>query len=228
MGLLSSKNKSDLDKYRYELKVPLEQAQFAEFKQYLRQLGLHPTRPYPPRRVNSVYFDSHDLEDYVDNVSGIADRKKIRLRWYDGDLSHLTFEMKIKENKASYKELMKLQNTSLHDPRTRAGVARIMDSHRTSNERLLLNMSTPVIEVEYDREYFLLGQNLRMTLDVNQKFRKLYPLPNQNMRRSPVYCVAEFKFPADKRSMMQTLMRNIPFRIFRHSKYVIGMDTVAP
>ena len=228
MSLFSSKNNVNLDKYRYELKAPLEQAQFAEFKQYLRQLNLHPVSPYPPRQVNSVYFDSHDLNDYIDNVSGIANRTKTRIRWYDGDLSRLTLELKIKTNKASYKESLKLENPNMHDPRTREGVRNIMKNHRSSTESLLLETSNPFIEVEYDREYFLLGEDLRMTLDRNQKFRKLYPVPGQNLQISPVYCVAEFKFPADKRSMMQSMMRNIPFRVFRHSKYVIGMDTVAP
>lgn len=232
MSLISSKSNNDLDndldKYRYELKVPLEKAQFVEFKQYLRQLGLHPVSPYPPRRINSVYFDTHDLNDYVDNVSGIADRQKTRIRWYDGNLSRLTLELKIKKNKASYKELLKLENLNLHNPRTREGVRSIMESHKTSTEGLMLKMSAPVIEVEYDREYFLLGEDLRMTLDVNQKFRKLYPVPSQNLQRSPVYSVAEFKFPAEKLSMMKSMMRNIPFRVFRHSKYVIGMDITAP
>lgn len=91
----------------------------------------------------------------------------------------------------------------------------------------MIETAIPVLEVQYDREYFTLAEGLRMTLDVNQAFRKLYPIPRQNLQKSPVYCVAEFKFPAQKRSMMQSMIRNIPFRVFRHSKYVIGMDTVS-
>ncbi len=228
MPLVASKSNAALDKYRYELKVPLEKSQSVEFKQHLRQLGLHPVSPYPPRRINSVYFDSHDLNDYMDNVSGIADRQKTRIRWYDGDLSQLTFELKIKKNKASYKELLKLENPKLYDPCTHEGVRSIITNHKSNSESLILKTLDPVIEVEYDREYFLLGKELRMTLDTNQKFRKLYPFPSQRMQRSPVYCVAEFKFPAEKLSMMKSMVRNIPFRIFRHSKYVIGMDVIAP
>ena len=228
MDLTSKKSNETLEKFRYELKIPLEQSQFIEFKQYLRQLGLHPVSPYPGRRINSVYFDSHDLNDYVDNVSGIAERQKTRIRWYNEDLSHLTLEFKRKKNKASYKELLKLDNPKQHNPRTREGVRSIMQTQKSSIENFLLQSLDPVIEVQYDREYFLLGADLRMTLDTDQNFRKLYPFPGQNMKRSPVYCVAEFKFPAVKLSIMKTMMRNLPFRVFRHSKYVIGMDVIAP
>ncbi len=228
MSIFSKVTNNNLEKFRYELKIPLEKVQLIEFNHYIRQLGLHPVSPFPPRKINSVYFDSHDLDDYVDNTSGIANRTKTRIRWYNDDLSRLTLELKIKRNKASRKELLKLENPNHHDPRTREGVRNIMADHRASTEHLILETSTPVLEVQYDREYFVLADDLRMTLDVNQAFRKLYPVPSQNLRKSPVYCVVEFKFPAQKRTMMQSMMRNIPFRVFRHSKYVIGMDTVAP
>ena len=227
--MLSFWQKPDhLEGYRYELKIPLEQVQLIEFQHGLKQLGLYPKRAFPGRQINSVYFDSHDLKDYVDNVSGIADRCKTRIRWYNEDTSRLTLELKIKKNKASYKESLKLKNTDLHDPRLYQDVRKIMKSHSESTENVLLRDVFPALEVQYEREYFMLDKDLRMTIDVNQKFRRLYPRPMKDLVESPVYCVVEFKFPAEKRADMQALMRNIPFRVFRHSKYVIGMDAVVP
>ena len=49
---------------------------------------LHPSmfyEPYPPRYVNNLYLDTEDMENYLDNVSGVAERRKVRIRWY-GDL----------------------------------------------------------------------------------------------------------------------------------------------
>ena len=226
--MISIQHKSDrLEKYRYELKIPLDQVQFIEFRNCLTQLGLYPQKTFPGRRINSVYFDTHDLNDYVDNISGIADRCKTRLRWYNNDITRLTLELKIKKNKASYKESLKLKNSSKHNPSTMKDIQKIMQDHKSSAEYVILQNVSPVLEVQYDRQYFLLSQDLRMTIDLNQKFRRLYPSPSKSFIKSPVYSVAEFKFPADKRNSMQSLMRNIPFRLFRHSKYVIGMDTVA-
>ena len=226
--MISIQHKSDrLEKYRYELKIPLDQVQFIEFKHYLTQLGLYPATLFPRRQINSVYFDTYDLNDYVDNVSGIADRCKTRLRWYNNDITRLTLEIKIKKNKASYKESLKLENSSKHNPSIKQDIPKIMQDHKSSAEYVILQNVSPVLEVQYDRQYFLLSQDLRMTIDLNQKFRRLYPTPSKSFIKSPVYSVAEFKFPANKRNAMQSLMRNIPFRLFRHSKYVIGMDTVA-
>ena len=225
---LSPQKLSELDPFRYELKIPLEKVQFNEFKHCLRQLELYPVQAYPGRQINSVYFDSYDFNDYVDNVSGIADRCKTRIRWYNEDIKALTLELKIKKNKASYKESLKLKNPDGHDPRTRRGVQDIMGNHMGTMERLMLKNVRPVLEVQYQRTYSMLDKDLRMTIDVEQKFRRLYPHPSKILKRSPVYCVVEFKFPAAKREAMYSLMRNIPFRVFRHSKYVIGMDTVAP
>ena len=34
------------------------------------------------------------------------------------------------------------------------------------------------------------------------------------------------KYPVDKKRDFEALLQDFPFRLFRHSKYVIGMDTV--
>ena len=34
------------------------------------------------RQVNNIYFDTAAYNDYFDNVLGVSDRKKIRIRWY--------------------------------------------------------------------------------------------------------------------------------------------------
>lgn len=217
-----------LDKYRYEIKIPLEKVQLIEFTHCLRQLDLHPKRAFPGRQINSVYFDSHDLNDYIDNVSGIADRRKTRLRWYNEDTTRLTLELKIKNNKASFKESLKLENKEKHDPRIYSNVRKIMSGRKHETEHVLLQDVFPVLEVQYEREYFFLDKDFRMTVDTNQKFRRLHPRPSKDLVRSPVHCVVEFKYPAKKRAEAQSLIRNIPFRVFRHSKYVIGMDVVAP
>ena len=126
-----------------------------------------------------------------------------------------------------FKESLKIANLQLYDPATRDGVRFILRGLNKTTEHNILLQREPIIQVEYDREYFLLNEELRMTIDVNQKFKKLYPFQSQTFMNSPVTCVAEFKYPASKRLMMQSMLRNLPFRVFRHSKYVIGNDLVA-
>jgi hypothetical protein len=226
MNFFSMKPVIKLDKFRYEIKIPMELCQLLEFQHHLRQLGLHFIKPYPSRQINSVYFDTHELDDYVENVSGISNRMKTRVRWYNNDIQKLALEFKIKKNKASYKQVIKIKNSDMYNPRTRSGILSINQNIKKSIESLALSTKKPKIEVQYERDYYLLGKDLRLTIDTNQKFCKLSPYPSNNFIKSPVYGVAEFKYPANMQSLVQSILRDIPFRVFRHSKYVIGIDTV--
>jgi len=70
---------------RYERKYKLDLATPAFVKQVIK---MHPAsfrKIHPDRQVNNIYFDTIDLTTYKDNVIGIADRKKFRVRWYGED-----------------------------------------------------------------------------------------------------------------------------------------------
>ena len=47
----------------------------------LRQI-CRPDPQYPESIVNSLYFDTADLEDYYRSEEGYFERSKIRIRWY--------------------------------------------------------------------------------------------------------------------------------------------------
>ena len=48
----------------------------------LRQV-CRPDSEYPEGQVNSLYFDTFDLDQYVRSASGDFKKDKVRLRWYD-------------------------------------------------------------------------------------------------------------------------------------------------
>jgi len=219
--------KAALGDFRYEIKMPLDRMQFEDLLPSLYKLGLYPSTPFPDRRINSVYYDSANFSDYIDNTSGIGARRKTRIRWYNGDLSKLTLEQKIKSGKASRKETEKLGNADLVMPHTMDGTRQILAQNTASIETQKLAQLRPVLEVQYDRQYFTLGPDLRMTIDLGQKFRRLHGAPARTQVKSPVYAVVEFKYPAPTRLKMQAMLKNLPFRIFRHSKYVIGLEVTA-
>lgn len=213
--------------YRFETKVPLDRSQFEQYMPALYELGLYPTRAYPPRRISSIYYDTPDLDNYSDNVSGISNRRKTRIRWYNDDRSKLTLEQKIKKNKASTKQSFFIANPQLVDPALKNEIVKLLNSSGGTNEALSFRELSPTLAVQYERQYFTLANDLRMTIDTSQKFKRLYPLRDNDFTESPVYAVVEFKYPAETRLKMQSVLRDLPFRVFRHSKYVIGMDCTA-
>ena len=88
-----------LEEYRYERKFIVERLGDAQIRSLVQ---LHPAMfvmPYPPRWVNNIYLDTPELANYVDNVDGAVDRRKVRLRWYHGlfePASQAMLEFKIK------------------------------------------------------------------------------------------------------------------------------------
>jgi len=224
-ALFKPRNQEVLGDYRLEVKIPLDRMQYEEFLPQLYQLGLYPNKAYSMRRINSVYYDTLDFSDYIDNISGIGARRKTRIRWYNGDVSNLTLEQKIKVGKPSRKISDPLTNKKLYRPQTKDGLTKILAGNATTIETLKMSHLFPVLEVQYERQYFTLDPELRMTIDLQQKFKRLHPIPTSYFINSPVYAVVEFKYPALERLRMQAMIRDLPFRIFRHSKYVIGLES---
>ena len=51
--------------------------------------------------MNNIYFDSLDKDNYQNNIDGIGDRHKVRIRWYNnffGYVKEPKLEIKSKKN----------------------------------------------------------------------------------------------------------------------------------
>jgi len=211
---------------RHESKIPLQRDQYVELKSALIQLGLYPKTSYPDRIIHSIYLDDHELNDYFDNISGTSRRSKTRIRWYNDQTSNLAIEIKRKAIKLSDKRIIEIDNPGGTLPYRRSDFMKLVRSNSNALPVSQFISLSPVLEVEYRRSYFELSQDIRMTADHSIRYRKLYPQPSRSWQRSAVDTVIEFKYPVGHEGSFERLMRNIPYRIFRHSKYVIGLDSV--
>ena len=121
--------------------------------------------------IRSLYFD--DLNDTAlwEKLDGVNERRKFRIRYYNGDLSFIMLECKMKRDNVGVK---------LQERLTQEEVRRIMDGDLTwmvSSGRPLLvtlyvEMKTkglrPRCVVEYRRIPFVYGPgNVRVTIDWN-------------------------------------------------------------
>ena len=226
---LSAENLEDLPSswFRYETKVPLQRQQYQELIPSFYGMGLHPKKTYPDRLVHSIYLDTPELDDYFDNVSGVSRRRKIRLRWYGEDPSHMVIEVKSKKNKVSGKRIIHLENPENLIPRDRHALKILFEGNIVSSPIDIAPLYRPVLQVAYRRSYFELKPGIRMTLDREIRYQKLSPSVSHQMRLSPVDYVVEFKYSVSQEREFKNLLRDFPFRIFRHSKYIVGMDVVA-
>lgn len=90
-------------------------------------IHLHPmvfSTAYPDRSVNNIYFDTEDFQYYRDNVEGVSNRRKIRIRWY-GDWENRevspVLEYKIKRGPVGYKTSYKLAPVKMNSSDFRVG-----------------------------------------------------------------------------------------------------------
>ena len=85
---------------RYERKYRIEDLRLEMVHQIIKN---HPSsfrKIYPDRQVNNIYFDTPNYTTYTENVMGIAQRKKFRVRWYGDRRDTRTknnLEVKIKD-----------------------------------------------------------------------------------------------------------------------------------
>ena len=73
---------------RYEIKIPITEDNLLLFYNWRDKIkGLK--KIYQDRVVNSIYYDEKNLTFANDNLIGISERIKTRLRWYNDDSNFL-------------------------------------------------------------------------------------------------------------------------------------------
>ena len=217
---------------RYELKYVFDEIRFHEKLAWLHT-NMNLREEYPARIVNSLYFDDITFQSVRDNLSGIPDRKKRRLRWYNNfqstNVVDPALEIKWRKGRLVYKDAFPLTelkdkllfiesrsivnniNNILHDKESPLGV---LDDHMN-----------PTLLVSYERQYCNDVEGLRVTIDRNITFN--YVIPHNSLSDCPTYLypnsIIEFKFPVELKNYVSTLIRYSNLQPQRHSKYLTGL-----
>jgi SPX domain protein involved in polyphosphate accumulation len=173
---------------------------------------------YPDRWVNSIYLDNPNYGALRENLSGVSDRSKYRLRWYGedfDDISNPILEEKVKSNLLGYKNLQKLQSTSLSP----------MNIRTTLNIDMLKDINVePVVMIRYLRTYLVsYDEGVRITIDRNLQYRGVN---NFQVDPFPVYdeaIILEVKYDQDIEEEIQDILQSIKYRLTKNSKFVSGM-----
>ncbi len=215
--------------WRYEIKYVLWDHELAHFEHWLgSQPYFH--RSYPARTVNSIYFDTPDFTTASDNLSGIADRTKFRLRWYGAEEADRSrFEIKIKKGRLGRKVF-----ADLPLPASKIRAMTIEERDRLLITQKALQPELPpsdplqaVLSVQYDRDYYERGREIRVTVDRNLRFGELWSdAPREEERRiSFPQNVIEFKFSPEDKDLAAEVMFDLPFYPVRNSKYIVGLSS---
>ena len=66
--------------YRYERKFIIEQSRLNDLLSSLYSSSYN--EKYSERRINNIYYDDYNFSAVSENLDGLSERKKYRVRWY--------------------------------------------------------------------------------------------------------------------------------------------------
>lgn len=196
-------------------------------------------RKYENRIVNSLYYDTINLDFANDNISGQSSRIKIRTRWYTKNYEnfldefcknkYFRFEIKRKKNNYSDKIFLpkhysKVKNSVINQ---RIFLKKELKNELSKYSELSHLILKDTVFVGYEREYFehTFIENLRLTIDKNLSCLACSRIPNSiNTKISNDFIIVEIKFNQKNENLTMNILKKFPFRQTRSSKYLYAIS----
>ena len=213
---------------RYEIKFVLSNPQVS---QALEWIYFHTSAKlaHPNRLVNSIYFDDNDFTSVKDNLIGLSNRSKYRLRWYGDSRQNeevdLNFEIKNRSNRTGDKTRKAIEfNDSLL--RMSYGEIELALKEKLSPEIVFNKSLSPALQVCYLRKYLEGSNNIRITLDSGIRYfstsnnTKIF---SSKPIRYPM-TIMEIKFNPELLNTVSSSLRDFHLLPKRHSKYLTGIS----
>jgi len=212
--------------YRYEIKFVLDNSRLSDAMQWLYN-ETTASRTYDNRTVNSIYFDDVGFSSVRDNLAGVSQRNKFRLRWYgDQEYSVPIFEVKTKNGRLGRKTTYPINSIKdnlkeLNVDNVTSKCAKDLLKHNIVFDEHLV----PTLQVNYEREYYETHDGIRITIDQNIQFSdtQLHSSLNENNSFPYPFQVMEVKFTPNMKEIVSELIRPLHITPKRHSKYLIGL-----
>ena len=224
---------------RYELKMVFPENEYASIVNNLVNSTKYIREIYHERQVNNIYFDTLNYSDYIANLHGDSNRKKYRIRWYDGLFGKIeapVLELKYKRGLVGGKKNMKLPCFTFDGKFDFLSYEKeLSDLIHTFDEQCCamigeLMQRNSVLVNSYQRRYFLtLDKKYRITLDKRLWYSSLPVISlKSNANLYEHMLVLEVKFDENDYLGASSLINELGYRICRHSKYVNGMKATMP
>ena len=216
--------------FRYEKKFFTSSEFLNEIYLFLKTSPVGFQEIFSSRKVNSLYLDNVNHDSYLDSISGISSRLKLRLRWYGNSttVNHPTLEVKKKEGSVGSKYFYKVGAFDISKPLSRNYLRTILsDRDFNLNSPELQSFLMPKLYCSYVRRYFLSNKNkLRITVDHKISYSMPYvgkAIINSKLIQDPS-TVLEVKYSSKKDTSEIKELFNFPIYNTRFSKFTNGID----
>ena len=174
---------------------------------------------YPQRKVNSIYFDTNNYTSILQNLDGISDKKKIRIRWYGDEKIMIdpAIEIKSKNGFETKKEIIEIKELNNIQP-----LNLDMINEKLNAKLNLKKLVLPILTTNYDRQYFVsFDGKIRATVDYNLKSNFLKNLIQINIIKNfKKICILELKYSTSLDKYVRQNLKDISLRLTKNSKFV--------
>jgi len=174
---------------------------------------------YPQRKVNSIYFDTNNYTSILQNLDGISDKKKIRIRWYGDEKIMIdpAIEIKSKNGFETKKEIIEIKELNNIQP-----LNLDMINEKLNAKLNLKKLVLPILTTNYDRQYFVsFDGKIRATVDYNLKSNFLKNLSQINIIKNfKKICILELKYSTSLDKYVRQNLKDISLRLTKNSKFV--------
>jgi len=208
---------------RNEIKIPVNKdfnLYFDEWKDFQNKVS----RPYKDRYINSIYYDDENFTTAQNNLSGISNRRKYRIRWYDNRFKDFFYEIKIKKNNLGKKISLKINQNEINLNNLYSFNNYFLN--RKENKFFLEYLGSfnlkPQLKVSYLRSYFLYEGKIRITFDQDINYSLQNGFSKYNNVKD-LMSVIEIKFLPENYNLALKLLKESNFVPKRFSKYLRGL-----
>jgi SPX domain protein involved in polyphosphate accumulation len=225
----------DPQNIRYEIKMDCDRTFLPVIKSWVQINSAGFREAFPPRRVNSLYFDTEDMDSLNDHLDGITERRKLRFRWYGPELysANGSLELKSKRARIGWKIIAPVDGEIDMTKTWEKVNSQIRNAIKGEHAQMFIEMlqvSHPLILNSYQREYYVSAdESIRLTLDYDlYAFSQwLSPRPNCRFRLPQVDdMVIEFKCNTKDSNLLSDVISQFPIRSTRHSKFISAIDAL--
>lgn len=223
----------DENGFRFERKYYVSELPLAEIEAWVRRNPALFRDAYPQRTINNIYLDSPNRRSLYENLDGLADRVKARIRWYGpmlGEVKRPVLEFKIKRGMVGAKDAFELKPFTVAVGMGAEPVFRSLATSELPEPVLrLLETFEPVLLNRYQRKYFISAdRHYRITLDSSLEYYRFDQ--HVNTFRCHLHdresTVVELKYSGEFDRIDERVASYFPFRVTRMSKFVTGMHAI--
>ncbi|MDA3837367.1 MAG: VTC domain-containing protein [Candidatus Delongbacteria bacterium] len=215
---------------RYERKIPISGYDIQEIENIIR---LHPAcfkEIFQERKVNNIYFDDFENNAFHDNISGMMDRVKFRIRWYGNTFSEIdsVLEIKIKKGLVGTKKTFKLNSMTVDKKSSVFSLQKALLSNDLPSELTnRIQTKIPVLLNSYVRKYFLsFDKKFRITIDNKLKYFNIEENGSRMNCHTDKNIIIELKYEAEEDVFANEILSKLKFRLDKNSKFVNGLERI--